>query len=127
MVKSLFFVFLLPLLLISEEPWGPDADLSIPREQASLCCHPPPQRSIFVKVGEKMIRFHQEVISPADGPRSHFIPSSSEYTLNAMRKYGFFIGFSMGCDRLMRENNDPWVYQKITAPDGKVLKWNPVP
>lgn len=73
-----------------------------------------------------MIAFHQEVISPADGPRSHFLPSSSQYTLDAMRRYGFFKGYLMGCDRLMRENEDPWVYKKITLSDGTVRKLDPV-
>jgi len=52
------------------------------------------------------------VISPADGPRSHFYPSSSQYTKDAMDKYGFFAGFLMGCDRLMRENNEEWIYPR---------------
>lgn len=126
MIKMfLYLTFLLPMILASEEPWGQDADLSVPRETACCCISPP--KSVLVKIGEKMIRFHQEVISPVDGPRSHFLPSSSQYTMDAMRKYGFFKGYSMGCDRLMRENNDPWVYQKIASPDGQVLKWNPVP
>ena len=75
----------------------------------------------------KAIRFHQEVISPADGPRSHFIPSSSQYTLESMRKYGFLQGFTMGCDRLMRENDDPWVYRKTRDSAGREMKWDPVP
>jgi putative component of membrane protein insertase Oxa1/YidC/SpoIIIJ protein YidD len=74
-----------------------------------------------------MIGFHQRVISPADGPRSHFIPSSSQYTLNAMRKYGFFQGVAMGCDRLMRENKDPWIYRLTLDQEGKLIKYDPVP
>ena len=76
---------------------------------------------------QKMIRFHQCVISPADGPRSHYNPSSSYYTLDAMKKYGFLQGFVMGCDRLMRENSDPWVYRTCRLEDGTVLKLDPVP
>lgn len=74
-----------------------------------------------------LIHFHQNVISPADGPRSSYFPSSSQYTLEAMRKYGFFTGFIMGCDRLMRENSETWVYRTVTLPDGSVTKWDPVP
>ena len=79
------------------------------------------------KFAEVMISFHQKVISPADGPRSHFIPSSSQYALNAMRKYGFFQGFCMGCDRLMRENEDPWVYRVTLDGEGHTIKYDPVP
>ena len=53
-----------------------------------------------------VIDFHQKVISPVDGPRSHFRPSSSQYMRQAMHNYGFFKGYIMGCDRLLRENSE---------------------
>lgn len=112
-------VFFFPL---SADPWGKDADLVC---LSSNTC--PPTPSLAAIIGIKAIRFHQEVISPADGPRSHFIPSSSQYTLDAMKKYGFIKGFTMGCDRLMRENDDPWVYRKILNPAGQEMKFDPVP
>jgi putative component of membrane protein insertase Oxa1/YidC/SpoIIIJ protein YidD len=74
-----------------------------------------------------MIRFHQEIISPCDGPRSHYIPSSSQYTLEAMRRYGYFTGLAMGCDRLMRENKEEWVYRVTMDPAGAPIKYDPVP
>lgn len=77
-------------------------------------------------VAEVLIGFHQNVISPCDGPRSHFLPSSSQYTLDAMRKYGFFKGTTMGCDRLMRENNEEWVYQTGYNCAGQKMKLDPV-
>ena len=101
-----------------EEPWGKDADLL---HKAPSC---PP--IAFRTLPEKLIRFHQEVISPADGPRSHFVPSSSQYTLDAIRKYGFLQGFLLGCDRLQRENSDPWIYRKALNGSGVELKWDPV-
>jgi uncharacterized protein len=108
---------------LSADPWGKDADL------VHSPCAPSqiPSSSFLARCGMKAIRFHQVVISPADGPRSHFIPSSSQYTLDAMRKYGFFRGFTMGCDRLMRENEDEWVYRKTHDAAGKTMKWDPVP
>lgn len=121
MRKFLFFILLTSSLY--GDPWGKDADLVAPPIQACLSTNKP---SLLAQFGERAIRFHQEVISPADGPRSHFIPSSSQYTLEAMRKYGFFQGYMMGCDRLMRENDDPWVYRKIADPSGRLMKWDPV-
>jgi uncharacterized protein len=41
-----------------------------------------------------------------------------------MRRYGFFKGYLKGCDRLMRENNDDWVYRLVEI-DGKIYKWDP--
>src|ERR1043165_6580807 len=92
------------------EPWGKDADLrySVPQPEASEIKLP-----LSVVVAEKIIWFHQNIISPVDGPRSHFRPSSSSYMLQSMQKHGFFKGDLMGCDRLMRENSDEWVYRKI--------------
>ncbi len=90
------------------EPWGKDADLKFA---------PPPQQqqeihlSLMAQGMEKLIWFHQNVISTVDGPRSHYKPSSSNYMLLAIRKHGFIKGYVMGCDRLLRENNDPWIYR----------------
>jgi uncharacterized protein len=121
------FVFVVNFMPLLADPWGKDADLAHFEKRQysqpipSVTCQTP-----LAKWGEAMIRFHQEIISPADGPRSHFIPSSSQYTLNAMKKYGFFKGVMLGCDRLMRENDDPWVYRKIQNPLGIPMKWDPV-
>ncbi len=119
----LFFAFC-HVSFCHADPWGKDADLCN-RSTITSCC-PKDRRTPFIgTIGEALIRFHQEVISPADGPRSHFIPSSSQYTIDAMRQYGFFTGFTMGCDRLMRENSDPWVYKITYGPAGP-MKSDPV-
>src|SRR5580700_3010401 len=94
------------------EPWGKDADLvSAPLPQTAV--EPTPNYSFAVRVAQQIIFFHQNIISPVDGPRSHFRPSSSSYMMQSMQKHGFLMGFLMGCDRLMRENSDPRVYRTI--------------
>ncbi len=108
--------------LLRADPWGKDADLV--HRPSCIQATPP---SLLARLGITAIRFHQKVISPADGPRSHYLPSSSQYTLEAMQKYGFLKGFAMGCDRLMRENNEDWVYRKTKNTAGQVMKWDPVP
>lgn len=111
---------------VCADPWGKDADLSIktkPIQRRAHKCQTP----LIGAFGELLIAFHQNVISPCDGPRSNFLPSSSQYTLEAMRKYGFFCGVAMGCDRLMRENDDPWVYKTGLNSAGQKLKLDPVP
>lgn len=107
------------------QPWGKDSDLANPSSAEKKRAHCP--TPLLGQFAESAIQFHQDVISPADGPRSHFFPSSSQYTLEAMRRYGFFEGFLLGCDRLMRENDDPWIYKTITLPNGEEIKYNPVP
>lgn len=79
----------------------------------------------MVKAARQAILFHQNVLSKVDGPRSHFRPSSSQYMLDAMQKHGFFTGFFIGCDRLLRENDDPWVYRTIPFGE-KQMKYDPV-
>ncbi len=122
MVKiKLLPLFLVPIALLSGDPWGKDADLA--ESPSTFRCADMPHRNL---AAEALIAFHKKVISPADGPRSHHKPNSSQYTLDAMRKYGFYRGFLMGCDRLMRENDDPWIYKPVKDTSGDVFKWDPV-
>jgi len=143
MKRTHFYTICLVLLVLTNSlwgnPWGKDADLALyrtcsknqfltasaphPHSAASVSCQTP----ILGALGEQLIAFHQNVISPADGPRSNFRPSSSQYMLDAMRMYGFFKGFAMGCDRLMRENADPWVYRTTMNEAGERMKYDPVP
>src|SRR5690242_8791791 len=72
------------------DPWGKDADLALSKK----CCQEPSSTTsistpILGPIAESLIWVHQNVITQIDGPRSNFIPSSSQYTLEAMRKYGF--------------------------------------
>jgi putative component of membrane protein insertase Oxa1/YidC/SpoIIIJ protein YidD len=102
-----------------QEPWGKDSAVAHPVVQKEA-----PRHSLAVRLAEVAIDFHQKVISPVDGPRSHFRPSSSQYMRQAMHNYGFLKGFVMGCDRLLRENSDEWVYRKIEV-DGEIFKYDP--
>lgn len=121
---SKIFIFLCPILLFAipgyHPPWGKDADLKYQPPKPSQTA----QLSPLVEAMEKLIWFHQNIISPVDGPRSHYRPSSSNYMLQAIHKHGFLKGYVMGCDRLLRENDDPWVY-RTTVIDGKLWKVDP--
>lgn len=125
MLKKLLLIFLIPICLYAD-PWGKDADLA----QCGRCQEKPSftvcQTPLMGKIAECLIGFHQTIITPIDGPRSNYLPSSSQYTLDAMRKYGFFVGFTMGCDRLLRENDDPWIYPKVNDIHGYPMKYDPV-
>lgn len=115
---------LLSSLCYGEAPWGKDADM-VPK--VKICrpikkCRTP----VFGPIAETLIGFHKSTISPADGPRSHHKPNSSQYMLDAIRKYGFFHGVPMGCDRLMRENEDPWIYPTCVDAKGDSFKFDPV-
>ena len=102
-------------------PWGKDEKMIA---KHSLAPPLPMQKDFLMQITEWVILFHQNVLSPADGPRSHFRPTSSRYMLLAMRRYGFLKGYLMGCDRLLRENNEAWVYPTVLI-DRKLFKWDP--
>lgn len=118
-----FLLIALPFSILAkelyQEPWGADANLKAPSQQTTVV---PP--NIGVRIANAVIRFHQNVISPVDGPRSAFRPTSSRYMQLAMQRYGFVKGFLMGCDRLIRENDEEWVYNTIEI-DGRVFKYDP--
>jgi putative component of membrane protein insertase Oxa1/YidC/SpoIIIJ protein YidD len=105
----------------SFSPWGKDEGMFY---SSQIEATPAENRG---SLAEPLIRFHQKVISPADGPRSHFIPSSSQYTLDAFKTFGLINGFLLGCDRLTRENGEKWVYETIKTKDQDILKWDPIP
>jgi len=111
-----YIFLLLPIFIFSkliyEEPFGKDIHLINKKTKSSI--NTP---SILTKAFDKVIVFHQKVLSPVDGPRSHFRPTSSRYMQLSMQRYGFFKGYIMGCDRLLRENKDPWVYKTVVIDD----------
>ena len=68
----------------------------------------------------KLIRFYQKYLSFGN---CRYIPSCSEYMLEAILKHGFFIGLFLGIRRILRCH--PWSkggFDKV--PDKKsVIKW----
>jgi putative component of membrane protein insertase Oxa1/YidC/SpoIIIJ protein YidD len=119
--KKFIFIFLVPVFIFSKgyiEPFGKDSDIKISKKKEKI------KTSFLTKAFDKIIIFHQKVLSPVDGPRSHFRPTSSRYMQLAMQRYGFFKGYIMGCDRLMRENKESWVYQTILI-DNIEYKYDP--
>jgi putative membrane protein insertion efficiency factor len=51
-----------------------------------------------------LIRFYQAAISPHLRPSCRYIPSCSEYALQAFQKYGFFKAFGLSVWRILRCN-----------------------
>ena len=61
-------------------------------------------RKFLCDVGCKMLRMYQICISPIIGGQAacRFIPTCSEYTKQAIEKYGLFRGTWMGMKRISR-------------------------
>ena len=53
-----------------------------------------------------LIQFYRKAISPLLGPRCRYFPSCSEYTLEAVQKYGAAKGTWLGLRRIGRCH--PW-------------------
>lgn len=108
----------------TNSPWGTDKELvSIKKEKTEKKI---PTLTLGQKSCRQMIRFFQIYIGPIDGPRSSFYPTSSQYTLEAIQRHGVLQGIGMGCDRLLRENKEMWVY-KTTNKYGPTRKLDPIP
>ena len=116
------FSFFFSTPIAPEEPWGKGSSIAFDSNNKSHS----PMKSEVGKIFESIISFHANVISPVDGPRSHYRPTSSRYMLLAMRKNGILKGFFQGCDRLLRENNEKWLYRTVII-DGIEYKYDPIP
>jgi putative membrane protein insertion efficiency factor len=62
--------------------------------------------SIGQTIVRGLIRFYQMFISPLLGSNCRFYPSCSQYTLEAVEKYGVIKGGWMGVQRISRCH--PW-------------------
>jgi uncharacterized protein len=75
------------------------------------------EESLFVSP----IAFYQKFISPADGNRCQMSPSCSAYSKEAFQTHGFFLGWIMTCDRLMRCGRDEThLSPGILTPEGRL-------
>jgi putative membrane protein insertion efficiency factor len=76
--------------------------------------------------GPALVRFYRTYISPIDGSHCGMYPSCSEYSIEAFKKHGFFMGWIMTTDRLYRCGRDelkrsPWI-----RVDGELKCYDPV-
>jgi putative membrane protein insertion efficiency factor len=53
-----------------------------------------------------LVELYRSTISPIDGKNCPMYPSCSEYSIRCFNKHGFFVGWVMTCDRLLRCGRD---------------------
>ena len=73
-----------------------------------------------------IIKFYQEHISPADGDRCPMYPSCSTYASKSIEKHGWFMGWVMTCDRLVRCGRDEVRFSKKINVNNRRLIYDPV-
>jgi len=56
------------------------------------------------KIMMAFIRFYQKNISPFLGSNCRYLPTCSDYALQAFEKYGFFKGFYLSTKRVLKCN-----------------------
>lgn len=55
---------------------------------------------------DAIIEWYRDVISPADGDRCPMVPSCSHYAQEAFSRHGWFLGWILTSERLMRCGHD---------------------
>lgn len=74
----------------------------------------------------RLITFFQKNISPIDGSRCPSQPSCSSYSLQAIKKHGFFMGWMMTVDRLIHEGSEETKVSPVVLIDGQYKILDPV-
>ena len=73
-----------------------------------------------------VIKFYQTHISGIDGNRCPMYPSCSQYCNQAIQKHGFYIGWIMTCDRMLRCGRDEVHLAPHVRVNGFELIFDPV-
>jgi len=111
-MKRFFHLCLLFFCLVIAPALSAFAQDQDPGEDALLR-----EESLFISP----ITFYQRFISPAVGNRCQMIPSCSAYSKESFNAHGFFLGWIMTCDRLMRCGRDETrLSPEILSPDGRL-------
>ncbi|MDD6317892.1 MAG: membrane protein insertion efficiency factor YidD [Succinatimonas hippei] len=76
--------------------------------------------SPLARLGILLIRFYQHFVSPLLGQHCRFYPTCSQYTLEAIREWGFFQGCYLGIKRILKCNPlNPGGFDPIPRRAGK--------
>ena len=62
--------------------------------------------SIFTQILIKLIKIYKYLISPLIGPSCRYLPTCSEYSIEALKTYGFSKGLMLSFKRIL--SCHPW-------------------
>jgi len=77
-------------------------------------------------LGAWLVGLYRENISAVDGDRCPSMPSCSAYSVQAMKKHGFFVGWMMTVDRLIHEGKEETLVSPVVYSEGKWKIFDPV-
>jgi putative membrane protein insertion efficiency factor len=72
------------------------------------------------------VRGYQLFVSPADGAGCSYYPTCSAYSMQALRKHGPLVGFTMTADRVNRNHSNQDGYYPQIRKFGRVYLYDPV-
>ena len=110
---SIVTVSICTFFILSLESFGGESDTFVPwtfhhRSEKALTSRSPevviPSYASHIAISG--LKFFIDYISRVDGDRCPMYPTCSSYSMNAMRKHGFLIGFVMTADRLIHESSE---------------------
>ena len=58
--------------------------------------------NFLVKIMIHFIRFYQKFLSPLKGPSCRFYPTCSQYSIDALKKYGILKGTYLSIKRILK-------------------------
>lgn len=87
---------------------------------------PPPQEAQGFDPALWLVNLYRNHISPIDGDRCPSVPSCSSYSLQAIQKHGFFMGWMMTVDRLLHEGEEETSVSPVVYSDGQWKIFDPV-
>lgn len=76
--------------------------------------------------GPFAIKIYQKYISGIDGDRCSMYPSCSHYSSQAIKTHGWFKGWIMTCDRLIRCGRDESKFSHPVMVNGRLHTYDPV-
>ena len=62
--------------------------------------------NIFTNILIRLIKFYRFLISPLLGHSCRYLPTCSEYSIEALKTFGFFKGIYLSCKRVL--SCHPW-------------------
>ena len=87
---------------------------------------PPRGESVGFNPALWLVNLYRDHVSPIDGDRCPSLPTCSSYSVQAMQKHGFFLGWMMTVDRLLHEGQEETKVSPVVYHEGKWRIFDPV-